>query len=176
MMCGVAAVVAAGLALVRTAGVEPVGPSLARQLWPTRSAQPAARPPEVLTLGDLHPDLHTDTRYSGLVGYPMVVRPTGNGRLATPAGAADRPATEDDAFAAVGVSAGQREELLALEAERWEETKAMYLGPTGERVPRGTEINRRWRAGLQAVLTDDQYRRYLVFWQDRPVVSVRLPR
>ena len=176
MLCGVVAVGVTSLAAVRTAGGEPVGPSLARQWWPPRAAQPAARPPGPRTLGDLHPDLHADPRDADLAGYPLgVVTVTGNGRLSS-AGEADRPATEGEAFAAAGVSAGQLEELRALEAERWAETKAMYRGPATERVSRGMQINRRWRAGLQAVLTDDQYHRYLAFWQGRPVVSVRLPR
>lgn len=171
---GIAVVVLSGMALTRAAGGQS-GASFASQLWSMSSVPPLAAGDRIpQTLGDLHPDLRTDPENADLAGYRLeVVRVDAEGRTKPTDGAA--PATEAEAFAYISVSAEQREKLLAIQAERWEETKAMYRGPAGERVSRGREINHRWHTGLQAVLTDDQYRRYLEFWRDRPVVAVRLP-
>lgn len=171
---GIAVVVLSGMTLMRATGGQS-GASFASQLWNARGApSPAAGAHIPKTLGDLHPELRTDPENVDLAGYRLeVVRVDAEGRTKPTDAAA--PATEAEAFAHIDVSAEQREKLLAIQAERWEETKTMYRGPVGERVSRGMEINRRWHAGLRTVLTDDQYRRYLEFWRDRPVVAVRLP-
>lgn len=169
--CGIAVAVVSGMALTRVAGGENGSP-LDLRLWvndfvtPPLASQLTPR-----TLGDLHPDLRNDPRYAKLAAFKLAVIH----QSVDASGSAKLPATETDAFNNINVTAEQREKLLALQARRWEETKAMYLGPVGERLARGLEINRRWRAGLEGVLTDSQYRRYLEFWRNRPVIAVQLP-
>lgn len=170
--CGIVAAMVAGMTLTRAAG-GPDEPSLVAHLWPV----PVDTPPPVVprTLGDLHPELRADPRDADLADLQLAtVRPQSVNR-AKPAEVDEPPATEEAAFDHVGASAEQRAKLNALKAENWEATKAMYRAPADERRELGLAINRRWRAGLQEVLTADQYRRYLEFWKGRPVVAVRLP-
>ncbi len=155
--------VTVGMSVIGTAGG---GGSLVARVIGQKPEDPS--PPFPRTLGDLHPELRTNPGDADLAGYRVaVVRPgADNG---------SKPATEEEAFDHIGVTAEQRERLAAVMAENWQATKQMYRSPKDQRVSMGRDINRRWRAELEAVLTPDQYRRYLEFWKDRPVVAVRLP-
>jgi beta-lactamase regulating signal transducer with metallopeptidase domain len=170
---GIAVAVTAGLSLTHAASGQ-CGLSLAALVWPDPPPPPAG-PSVPRTLGDLHPELRTDPEYAALAGYRVgVIRMTPDGRP-QPAGEGERPATEEEAFDHIGVTAEQRAKLLALKAETWEATKLMYRSPHDRRVTMGPDINRRWRVGLKAVLTADQYRRYQEFWRTRPMAVVQLP-
>jgi beta-lactamase regulating signal transducer with metallopeptidase domain len=72
--------------------------------------------------------------------------------------------TEEEIIGKLDLTPDQRERFWALRRELDKDTLELYRMTSGKEK-RGQEINRRWREGVQQIMTPDQHRRYLEYWR-----------